>query len=66
MNDPNQENQARERGIINTAPACVTLPGYGFLLALNLDWFLPPKRERKSTIERLGTGIGNKISWILK
>jgi len=58
MNDTNQEKQALERRIINTARACVMLPGYGFLLALNTDWYLPPKREHESTVERLGPGIG--------
>ena len=58
MNDTNQEKQALERRIINTASACVTIPGYGVLLALNPDWYLPPTRDRRSTIDRLGTGIG--------
>ena len=58
MNDTNHENQAQERRIINTAPACFMLPGYGFLVALNPDCCLPPKREHESTIERLGTAIG--------
>jgi hypothetical protein len=48
MNDTNQENQALERRIVNTAPACVMLPGHGFLVALNPDSCLPAKRERAS------------------
>ena len=61
MNDTNHENQALERRIINTARACVMLPGYGFLVVLNPDCCLPPKRERESTIERLGTGIDGHL-----
>jgi hypothetical protein len=40
MNNENQENQ---RPMILTAPACLTVPGFGFLVALNSDWCLPPK-----------------------
>jgi hypothetical protein len=35
MNDENHEN---ERPIILTAPACLIVPGFGFLIALNRDW----------------------------
>jgi hypothetical protein len=35
MNDENQEN---DRPVILTIPASLTLPGFGFLVALNRDW----------------------------
>jgi hypothetical protein len=38
MNDENQENEALKRPTILTAPACFTIPGFGFLVALNPDW----------------------------
>jgi hypothetical protein len=38
MNDENQENGGPKSPVILTIPACVTAPGYGFLIALNRDW----------------------------
>jgi hypothetical protein len=35
MNDENQEN---DRPVILTIPASLTVPGFGFLIALNPDW----------------------------
>jgi hypothetical protein len=35
MNDENQEN---ERPVILTAPDSITVPGFGFLIALNPHW----------------------------
>ena len=35
MNDENQEN---DRLVILTIPASLTVPGFGFLVALNTDW----------------------------
>ena len=34
----NNENQENERPMILTAPACLTVPGFGFLIALNPNW----------------------------
>jgi hypothetical protein len=38
MNDENQENGAQKGPIILTLPASLTVPGFGFLVALNPDW----------------------------
>jgi hypothetical protein len=38
MNDESQENEGLKSPVIFTIPACVTAPGYGFLIALNRDW----------------------------
>jgi hypothetical protein len=38
MNDENEENEALEGPIIFTIPASLTVPGFGFLIALNPDW----------------------------
>jgi hypothetical protein len=38
MNDENQENEALEGPVILTIPASLTVPGFGFLVALNPDW----------------------------
>jgi hypothetical protein len=35
MNDESQEN---DRPVILTIPASLTVPGFGFLVALNPDW----------------------------
>jgi hypothetical protein len=38
MNDENEENEALEGPVIFTIPASLTVPGFGFLIALNPDW----------------------------
>jgi hypothetical protein len=38
MNDENQENEAPKGPVILTMPASLTVPGFGFLVALNPDW----------------------------
>ena len=38
MNDENQENEALKGPVILTIPASLTVPGFGFLVALNPDW----------------------------
>ena len=38
MNDENQENEAIQGPVILTIPASLTVPGFGFLVALNTDW----------------------------
>ena len=38
MNDENQENEALKGPVILTIPASLTVPGFGFLVALNRDW----------------------------
>jgi hypothetical protein len=38
MNDENQENEAPKGPVMLTIPASLTVPGFGFLVALNLDW----------------------------
>jgi hypothetical protein len=37
MNDENQENEALKSPVILTLPASLTVPGFGFLVALNPD-----------------------------
>jgi hypothetical protein len=38
MNDENRENEASKSPVILTIPASLTVPGFGFLVALNPDW----------------------------
>jgi hypothetical protein len=38
MNDENQENEELKDPVIFTIPASLTVPGFGFLVALNTDW----------------------------
>jgi hypothetical protein len=38
MNDENQENETPRGAVILTIPASLTVPGFGFLVALNPDW----------------------------
>ena len=46
MNDEDQENEAQKPFMILTAPTRLTVPGFGFLVALNLDWcFTSPERN---------------------
>jgi hypothetical protein len=48
MNDENQENG---RPVILTIPASLTVPGFGFLVALNPDWrFTWQEREASSAL----------------
>ena len=48
MNDENQDNEALKRPTILTAPACFTVPGFGFLVALNPDWCFTPQERRQA------------------
>jgi hypothetical protein len=38
MNGENQKNEALKGPVILTIPASLTVPGFGFLVALNPDW----------------------------
>jgi hypothetical protein len=38
MNDENQENEELKGPVIFTIPDSLTVPGFGFLIALNPDW----------------------------
>jgi hypothetical protein len=38
MNDENQGNKVLKGPVIFTIPASLTVPGFGFLIALNPDW----------------------------
>jgi hypothetical protein len=38
MNAENQENEALKGPVIFTIPDSLTVPGFGFLIALNPDW----------------------------
>ena len=40
MNEETQENEAPKGPVILTIPATLSLPGFGFLVALNTDWRL--------------------------
>ena len=54
MNDENQENEALKSPVILTLPASLTVPGFGFLVALNPDWRLTwQERKASSAFERL-------------
>jgi len=48
MNDENQENEAAKGPVIVTIPASLTVPGFGFLVALNPDWCFT-WQERKAS-----------------
>ena len=51
MNDENQENEALKSPVILTLPASLTVPGFGFLVALNPDWrFTWQEREASSAL----------------
>jgi hypothetical protein len=52
MNDENQENEGLQGPLILTIPACVTAPGYGFLIALNRDWCLINNGDDSSRTRR--------------
>ena len=38
MNEATKENEAPKGPVILTIPASLSLPGFGFLVALNTDW----------------------------
>jgi hypothetical protein len=48
MNNENQENEALKDPVILTIPASVTVPGLGFLVALNPDWRFTSQERRAS------------------
>jgi hypothetical protein len=48
MNDEIQENEKPNSPVILTIPASLTVPGFGFLVALNPDWCFT-SRERKAS-----------------
>jgi hypothetical protein len=48
MNDENQENETLKGPVILTIPASLTVPGFGFLVALNPDWCFT-WQERKAS-----------------
>jgi Uma2 family endonuclease len=48
MNDEDQENETLKRPTILGAPACFTVPGFGFLVALNPDWCFTAKERNAS------------------
>ena len=48
MKDENQENEALKDPMILTIPASVTVPGFGFLVALNPDWCFTSQERRAS------------------
>jgi hypothetical protein len=53
MKDENQENEALQGPVILTLPASLTVPGFGFLVALNPDWrFYLAREEGKLGVER--------------
>ena len=48
MNDENQKNEALQGPVILTMPASLTVPGFGFLVALNPNWCFT-WQERKAS-----------------
>ena len=65
----NNENQENERPLILTAPACLTLPGFGFLIALNPDWrFASQERNasRSSSVSSRIFGCATRATTITK
>ena len=46
MNDVNQENEELRGPVIFTIPASLTVPGFGFLVALNPDWCFTSKEGK--------------------
>ena len=53
MNDENQENEALKGSVIFTIPASLTVPGFGFLVALNPDWCFTSQEGKASPSSRL-------------
>src|SRR5215469_10144793 len=54
MNDENQENEALKDPVILTLPASLTVPGFGFLVALNPDWRFTWQERKASSALSLG------------
>ena len=48
MNDENQEKEELKGPVIFTIPASLTVPGFGFLVALNPDWCFTSKERNAS------------------
>jgi hypothetical protein len=50
MNDENQENEALEGPVIFTISASLTVPGFGFLVALNPDWRFALQKKKANRL----------------
>jgi hypothetical protein len=50
MNDENQENEALKGPVIFTIPASLTVPGFGFLVALNPDWYFTSQEKKANRL----------------
>jgi hypothetical protein len=50
MNDENQENEVLEGPLIFTIPASLTVPGFGFLVALNPDWCFTLQKKKANRL----------------
>ena len=57
MNDENQENEALEGPVILTIPASLTVPGFGFLVALNPDWRFTWQERKASSALSVGSRL---------
>jgi hypothetical protein len=57
MNDENQENEAQKGPVILTLPASLTVPGFGFLIALNPDWRFTWQERKASSALRVSSRL---------
>jgi hypothetical protein len=57
MNDENQENEALKDPAILTIPASITVPGFGFLVALNPDLRFTLQERKASPLSSVSSRL---------
>jgi hypothetical protein len=76
MNDENQENEALKGPVILTVPASITVPGFGFLIALNPHWcfegiksgddsLLTRPRQACQSVSKVSNAVPRKVQDLL-
>jgi hypothetical protein len=57
MKDENQKNEALQGPVILTLRASLTVPGFGFLVALNPDWRFTWQERKASSALSVGSRL---------
>ena len=60
MNEENQENEELNSPVIFTIPASLTVPGFGFLVALNPVW-RPREETSVFRLQAIPKGLPNSL-----
>jgi hypothetical protein len=61
MNDENQENEALKGPVIFSIPPSLTVPGFGFLVALNPDWCFTSQEGKASPSSGVNGTLADRV-----